>query len=92
MEQEVRDLLEGYVVERRAVLDQIEARWAQQARRPTAAEVDTWMAIGRPMKAVVDTNVVAYLLLGTQAFVDEARNCFEAVYRTRRPAHIGKPN
>jgi plasmid stability protein len=48
MEQEVRDLLEGYVVERRAILDQIEAGWQRQTRRPTAAEVDTWMAVGRP--------------------------------------------
>ena len=48
MEQEVRDLLEGYVVERRAILDQIEAGWQLQNRRPTAAEVDAWMAVGRP--------------------------------------------
>lgn len=48
MEQEVRELLEGYVAERRAVLDQIEAGWQAQARRPTAAEIDTWMAVGRP--------------------------------------------
>jgi plasmid stability protein len=48
MEQEVRDLIEGYVAERRAVLDQIEAGWHKQTRRPTAAEVDTWMGIGRP--------------------------------------------
>jgi plasmid stability protein len=48
MEQEVRDVLEGYVADRRAVMEQIEAGWAQQARRPTAAEIDGWMAIGRP--------------------------------------------
>lgn len=48
MEQEVRELLEGYVAERRAVLDQIESGWQEQTRRPTAAEVDTWMAVGRP--------------------------------------------
>ncbi len=48
MEQEVRDLIEGYVIERRAVLDQIEAGWNKQARRPTAAEIDTWMGMGRP--------------------------------------------
>lgn len=48
MEQEVRDLLEGYVVERRAVLDQIEAGWVKQSRRPTATEIDAWMAVGRP--------------------------------------------
>jgi plasmid stability protein len=46
MEQEVRDLLEGCVAERRAVLDQIEAGWQEQARRPTAAEIDAWMAVG----------------------------------------------
>ncbi|MGQ0735748.1 MAG: FitA-like ribbon-helix-helix domain-containing protein [Acidobacteriota bacterium] len=48
MEQEVRELLEGYVAERRAVLDQIEAGWSKQTRRPTAAEIDTWMGVGRP--------------------------------------------
>jgi plasmid stability protein len=48
MEQEVRDLLEGYVTERRAVLEQIEAGWPKQTRRPTAAEIDAWMALGRP--------------------------------------------
>lgn len=39
------------------------------------------------MKAVVDTNVVAYLLLGTEAFVDEARLCFEQVATPLAPAH-----
>ncbi|MGD9902981.1 MAG: hypothetical protein AB7U83_05895 [Vicinamibacterales bacterium] len=48
LEQEVRELIEGYVVERRAILDQIEAGWQAQSRRPTAAEVDAWMAVGRP--------------------------------------------
>jgi plasmid stability protein len=48
MEQEVRDLLEGHVAERRAVLDLIEAGWQSQTRRPTAAEVDAWLALGRP--------------------------------------------
>jgi plasmid stability protein len=48
MEQEVRELLEGYVAERRAVLDQIEAGWAKQTRRPTAADIDSWLAVGRP--------------------------------------------
>lgn len=48
MEQEVRDLLEGYVAERQAVLDQIEAGWARQARRPTAREIDEWIGVGRP--------------------------------------------
>lgn len=48
MEQEVRDVLEGYVADRRAVMEQIEAGWAKQARRPTAEEIDTWLAFGRP--------------------------------------------
>lgn len=38
------------------------------------------------MKAVVDTNVVAYLLLGTAAFVDESRACFERVVTPLAPA------
>ena len=47
MEQEIRELLEGHVVERRAVLDQIEAGWARQTRRPTTTEVDAWIRAGR---------------------------------------------
>lgn len=39
------------------------------------------------MKAVVDTNVVAYYLLGTEAFIEEARACFEAVSGPVAPAH-----
>jgi len=48
MEQEVRELLEGHVAEREAILDQIEAGWQAQSRRPTADEIDAWMAAGRP--------------------------------------------
>jgi plasmid stability protein len=48
MEQEVRELLEGYVAEREAILDQIEAGWQAQTRRPTADEIDAWLAVGRP--------------------------------------------
>jgi plasmid stability protein len=47
MEQEVRDLLEAHAMERRSVLEQIEAGWAHQARRPTAAEVDAWIGTSR---------------------------------------------
>jgi plasmid stability protein len=47
MEQELRDLLEVYVSERRSVLEQIEGGWERQSRRPTAAEIDTWIAAGR---------------------------------------------
>lgn len=39
------------------------------------------------MKAVVDTNVVAYLLLGTEAFVEEAKACFGAVANPLAPSH-----
>ena len=47
MEQEVRDLLEAHVAERRSVIAQIEAGWPKQARRPAAREVDAWIAAGR---------------------------------------------
>lgn len=39
------------------------------------------------MRVVVDTNVVAYLLLGPEGFVDEARACFNAVSNPLAPAH-----
>ena len=39
------------------------------------------------MKAVVDTNVVAYLLLGTERFVGEARNSMAAISTPMAPAH-----
>lgn len=39
------------------------------------------------MKAVIDTNVVAYLLLGTEGFIDEARTCLSAVSHPMAPAH-----
>ncbi len=34
-------------MERRSVLAQIEAAWANQTRRPGAREVDAWIAVGR---------------------------------------------
>lgn len=39
------------------------------------------------MKAVLDTNVVAYLLLGTEGFADEAATCFDTVSSPIAPAH-----
>ena len=39
------------------------------------------------MKAVIDTNVIAYLLLNTDKFVDEARDCMAAVSIPMAPAH-----
>jgi plasmid stability protein len=47
MEQEVRELIEEHVVERAAILEQIEASWGEQHRRPSAAEVDSWLEVGR---------------------------------------------
>lgn len=47
MEQEIRELLEHHVVERSSVLEQIEAGWERQTRRPTATEVDAWIRAGR---------------------------------------------
>ena len=39
-----------------------------------------------PVKAVVDTNVVAYLILGTDRFVDEARGFMTALDEAWAPA------
>jgi len=38
------------------------------------------------MRAVVDTNVLAYFLLGTEPFVDEARRFWNAVREPIAPA------
>lgn len=48
LEQEVRELIIGYVAARQSVVDQIDAGWAKQTRRPSAKEIDSWMAVGRP--------------------------------------------
>ena len=47
MEQEVRALLDEYVGDRLALLEQIEAAWDRQTRRPTPREVDAWIEAGR---------------------------------------------
>jgi plasmid stability protein len=47
MEEEVRQILEAHVAERQSVLRQVEESWSRQSRRPTAAEVDSWIATGR---------------------------------------------
>jgi plasmid stability protein len=47
MEQEIRELLEEYAIERSSVLKQIEASWARQSRRPSAKEIDSWINAGR---------------------------------------------
>ncbi len=51
MDHEVRELIEGYVVRRRAVLEQIEASWEKQSRRPTAVEIDAWIGVGHSFKS-----------------------------------------
>ena len=47
MEQQVRELLEEHVADRGPILEQIEAAWVTQSRRPTAKQVDRWIAVGR---------------------------------------------
>jgi plasmid stability protein len=47
MEQEVRELISEHVGERVSVLDQIQAAWGKQARRPSATEVEGWISAGR---------------------------------------------
>jgi len=47
MEQEVRELISEHVGERCSVLDQIQASWGKQVRRPTATEVEGWISAGR---------------------------------------------
>ena len=39
------------------------------------------------MKAVVDTNVVAYYLLGTEPFLDEARRFWRIITEAYAPVH-----
>jgi predicted nucleic acid-binding protein len=39
------------------------------------------------VKVVVDTNVIAYLLLGTKGFVDEARKALRTEVELLAPAH-----
>ncbi len=47
MEQEVRELIDTHISERSSVLDQIEASWSRQTRRPSAREIDSWITAGR---------------------------------------------
>jgi hypothetical protein len=43
----VRALLEEYVGDRQALLEQIEASWKRQKRRTRAREVEGWIDAGR---------------------------------------------
>jgi plasmid stability protein len=47
MEQEVRELLQGFVGERRSVIEQIEASWKHQRRPTTPREIESWIKEGR---------------------------------------------
>lgn len=47
MEQQVRDLLEEHAGDRSSVLEQIEASWTKQSRRPSAGEIDEWITTSR---------------------------------------------
>lgn len=47
MEQEIREILERTVGDKLSAMAQIEASWAEQARRPTAEEIDAWIDEGR---------------------------------------------
>ena len=47
MEQEVRELLEGHVAGRQALLDEIERSRAKQARPITPEEIERWIQEGR---------------------------------------------
>jgi plasmid stability protein len=46
MEQEIRLLLAEYIGERETVLQEIEAGWKRQKRRPSAREIDSWIRQG----------------------------------------------
>jgi len=48
MEQEVRRILEIHASDRLAAIEMIERSWDSLARTPESAEVDSWIAIGRP--------------------------------------------
>jgi plasmid stability protein len=47
MEQEVRELIADHTSERSSVLEQIEARWKKQKRRPTSRQIEEWIRAGR---------------------------------------------
>ncbi len=48
MEQEIRELIQAHIAERRSVLDQIEESWKRQTRRAKAREIHDWISAGRP--------------------------------------------
>jgi predicted nucleic acid-binding protein/plasmid stability protein len=73
MEQELRELLEAHLAERQSVLAQIEAGWSRQTRRPT-------------VKEVVDTNVIAYFILGTEPFAEETSEFMSLLDEAWAPA------
>ena len=48
MEQEIRQILLDRVGDRTSAIEQIEAAWKTQSRRPRAVEVDRWIRQSRP--------------------------------------------
>jgi plasmid stability protein len=47
MEQEVRDILEDHTHDKLSAMNQIEAAWSSQTRRPKAREIQRWITQGR---------------------------------------------
>ncbi len=60
MEQEVRELLEGYVAEREAILDRIEAGWQAQPRRLGIASIATGTLCQGALLRSIESGVAVY--------------------------------
>jgi predicted nucleic acid-binding protein len=59
----------------------------ESSELPANRRRDRSLDLGWPaVKAVVDTNVVAYLLLGTEQYVDEARTFLASIDEAEAPA------
>jgi plasmid stability protein len=48
MERDAHDIHEQQVGDRLSAVSQIEKAWALQKRSPTAEEIESWIATGRP--------------------------------------------
>ena len=60
MEQEVRELLEGYVAEREAILDRIEAGWQAQPRRLGIESIATGTLCQGALLRSIESGVAVY--------------------------------
>ena len=86
MEQEVRELLEGMWPSDAPCWTKSKLAGASKRGGPRPPRLmPGWVSGGR--KAVIDTNVVAYLLLGTPSLADEARAALSIVTSPLAPAH-----